>query len=61
MNEDLTPIYRDENDSIYTYDEKTGRMWYLTPGDYAGKTSKPLPGYIKGKGKITCIGMYRLT
>ena len=60
MDEDLTPIYRDENDILYTYEEKTGRLWQLKPGDYAGEAGKPLPGTIEGKGKMTCIGMYHI-
>ena len=61
MNENLTPIYRDEHDNLYTYEEKTGCLWHLKPGDFAGEAGKPLPGTIEGKGKMTCIGMYRLS
>jgi hypothetical protein len=54
------PVYVDEGGQLYAYEAKTGRLWYLKPGDFAGDVGHPMPGVIKGKGSMTMVGMYNL-
>jgi len=53
-------IYKGEDGYLYMLEEKTGRIWNLKGGDYAGEHGTPLPGYIKGIGEMTLLGVFSL-
>lgn len=53
-------IYMCEN-HLYTFEKRTGRIWSLRGGDYAGEYGTPLPEYIEGIGKLTFLGIFRLS
>ncbi len=58
MKEDESYIYKAEDGGLYMLEEKTGRIWRLRAGNYAGEHGTPLPGFIKGKGKMTLLGKF---
>jgi len=60
MEEDESYIYKGEDGYLYTYEEKTGRIWGLTPGNYHGEPGKPMPESVKGIGKMTLLGVFKL-
>jgi hypothetical protein len=54
------PVYADDNDNLYVYNPDSGNLFRLSPRDFAGKVGQPLPGFIKGKGNMRCLGTFRL-
>lgn len=46
---------------LYTFESRTGRIWSLRSGDYAGEHGTPLPGYIEGIGEMTFLGVFYLS
>jgi hypothetical protein len=55
------PIYKGEDGFLYVYDPESGKLWSLTSAVYAGEPGKPLPGHVKGIGKLDMLGMFRLS
>ena len=60
MEEDENYIYKGENGYLYMLEEKNGRIWSLKGGDYAGEHGAPLPNSIKGIGKMTLLGVFKI-
>jgi hypothetical protein len=53
-------IYKGGN-CLYNFEPKSGRIWSLRTGDYAGEHGTPLPGYIEGIGEMTLLGVFNLS
>ena len=60
MEENESRIYKGDDGYLYTYEERTGRIWSLTSAEYAGEAGKPMPESIKGIGKMTLLGVFKL-
>lgn len=61
MEEGESYIYKSESGYLFTYDEKTGRMWSLVPTeDYSIEPGKPMPESVEGFGKMTLLGVFKL-
>ena len=60
MEEDESYVYKGENGCLYMLEEKNGRIWSLKGGNYAGEHGKPFPESIKGIGKMTLLGIFRI-
>lgn len=60
MSEDLCYIYKGDDGFLYTYDPIEDRLWNLRPAEYAGRPGCPLPGEVKGIGKLKMLGTFKL-